>query len=169
VDTAYTVLGLMLVGATDRGLCFLQFGESPTQLREALAAEYPLARLDALPDPAPARFRDWIDSLNRYLEGQEPALQLPVHVRATSFQMTVWKYLQTIPAGVVESYQEVAQGIRQPTAARAVARACAANRVALAIPCHRVIRGSGELGGYRWGLERKRTLIDNERRLRARR
>jgi AraC family transcriptional regulator, regulatory protein of adaptative response / methylated-DNA-[protein]-cysteine methyltransferase len=167
--SASTPLGLMLVGATDRGLCFLQFGESEAQLREALAAEYPSARLEALPDPVPDQFREWIDSLNRYLEGQEPDLLLPVHVRATSFQMKVWKYLQSIPAGKVESYQEVAQGIGQPRAARAVARACAANQVALAIPCHRVIRGSGELGGYRWGLERKRTLIDNERRLRARR
>jgi AraC family transcriptional regulator of adaptative response/methylated-DNA-[protein]-cysteine methyltransferase len=167
--SARTPLGLMLVGATDRGLCFLQFGESEAQLREALAAEYPSARMEALPNPAPDQFREWIDSLNRYLEGQEPDLHLPVHVRATSFQMKVWKYLQSIPAGKVESYQEVAQGIGQPRAARAVARACAANHVALAIPCHRVIRGSGELGGYRWGLERKRTLIDNERRLRARR
>lgn len=164
---AHTALGLMLVGATDRGLCFLQFGESEAQLREALAAEYPSARREALDDPAPGPFREWIDALNRYLEGQERDLCLPAHVRATSFQMKVWKYLQSIPAGSVESYQEVAQGIGQPTAARAVARACAANRVALAIPCHRVIRGSGELGGYRWGLERKRTLIENERRLRS--
>jgi AraC family transcriptional regulator of adaptative response/methylated-DNA-[protein]-cysteine methyltransferase len=166
---AQTALGLMLVGATDLGLCFLQFGETEAQLREALAAEYPAARLEALPDPAPDSFREWINSLNRYLEGQQPDLHLPLHVRATSFQMKVWKYLQSIPAGQVESYQEVARGIGQPKAARAVARACAANHVALAIPCHRVIRGSGELGGYRWGLERKRTLIDNERRLLARR
>jgi AraC family transcriptional regulator, regulatory protein of adaptative response / methylated-DNA-[protein]-cysteine methyltransferase len=165
---AQTALGLMLVGATDLGLCFLQFGETEAKLREALATEYPAARLEALPDPAPDFFREWIDSLNRYLEGQQPDLHLPLHVRATSFQMKVWKYLQSIPAGQVESYQEVARGIGHPKAARAVARACAANHVALAIPCHRVIRGSGELGGYRWGLERKRTLIDAERRLRAR-
>jgi AraC family transcriptional regulator of adaptative response/methylated-DNA-[protein]-cysteine methyltransferase len=164
---ARTALGLMLVGATDRGLCFLEFGESEAELLETLAAEYPSARIESLPDPAPAPFREWIDSLNRYLEGQEPDLQLPVHVRATSFQMKVWKYLQSIPAGKVESYKEVAEGIGQSKAMRAVARACAGNHVALAIPCHRVIRGSGELGGYRWGLERKRTLIDNERRLKS--
>jgi AraC family transcriptional regulator of adaptative response/methylated-DNA-[protein]-cysteine methyltransferase len=164
---ADTALGRMLVGATDRGLCFLQFGENDAQLREALAAEYPSALMEALPDPVPAPFREWIDSLDRYLAGHEPDLRLPVHVRATSFQMRVWKYLQSIPAGTVESYQEVAHGIGRPRAARAVARACAANHVALAIPCHRVIRGTGELGGYRWGLARKRTLIDNERRLRA--
>src|ERR1700733_2570956 len=88
VDITYgfanTPFGLMLVGATDRGLCFLEFGESEAQLREALAAEYSSARLETLPDPPPAPFREWIDSLNRYLEGQEPDLRLPVHVRATS-------------------------------------------------------------------------------------
>ena len=172
VDITYaparTPLGLMMIGATDRGLCFLQFGESETQLCDALAAEYPEARIRPLADPPPVAFREWIDSLNRYLEGEQPDLQLPVHVRATSFQMKVWKYLQSIPAGKVESYQEVARGIGQPKAVRAVAHACAVNRVALAIPCHRVIRSGGELGGYRWGLERKRTLIDNERRSKAR-
>jgi len=172
VDITYaparTPLGLMMIGATDRGLCFLQFGDSEKQLREALAAEYPEARIHALADPSPPHFREWIESLNRYLEGEQPDLHLPVHVRATAFQMTVWKYLQSIPAGKVESYQEVARGIGQPKAVRAVARACAVNRVALAIPCHRVIRSGGELGGYRWGLERKRTLIDNERKSQAR-
>ncbi len=164
---AHTPLGLMMIGATDRGLCFLQFGDSEGRLREALAAEYPAARLQRLADPPPAPYREWIDSLNGYLEGQTPELNLPVHVRATSFQMKVWKYLQSIPAGKVESYQEVARGIGQPKATRAVAHACAVNCVALAIPCHRVIRAGGELGGYRWGLERKRTLIDNERRAQA--
>lgn len=164
---AQTPLGLMMIGATDRGLCFLQFGQSEAQLHEALAVEYPAARLQRLTAPPPAHFREWIDSLNRYLEGQQPDLRLPVHVRATSFQMKVWEYLQSIPAGKVESYQEVAKGIGSPRAVRAVANACAANRVALAIPCHRVIRTGGDLGGYRWGLERKRTLIDNERRAQA--
>jgi AraC family transcriptional regulator of adaptative response/methylated-DNA-[protein]-cysteine methyltransferase len=163
----HTALGLMLVGATDRGLCFLQFGESEAQLRDALAAEYPAAMVEPLPEPPPASFRAWVDALNRYLEGREPDLRLPVHVRATSLQMSVWRYLQSIPSGTVESYQEVARGIGRPKAARAVARACASNHVALAIPCHRVIRGNGELGGYRWGLDRKRTLIDSERRSRA--
>jgi AraC family transcriptional regulator of adaptative response/methylated-DNA-[protein]-cysteine methyltransferase len=106
-----------------------------------------------------------MDALNRHLEGHEPDLRLPLHIRATAFQMKVWLYLQSIPFGAVQSYEEVARGIGQPAAARAVARACASNLVALAIPCHRVIRATGELGGYRWGLERKRVLIDQERRV----
>jgi AraC family transcriptional regulator of adaptative response/methylated-DNA-[protein]-cysteine methyltransferase len=102
-------------------------------------------------------------ALAAYLDGGATALDLPLDVRGTAFQMRVWRYLQTIPYGEVQSYSEVAHGIGQPSAVRAVAQACASNTIALAIPCHRVIRGNGELGGYRWGLERKRTLIDRER------
>lgn len=159
-----TPLGPMLIGATDRGLCFLQFGEG---LLQALRREYPQATLTPMAQPAPALYREWIAALNAYLSGQSPALRLPVHIRATAFQLKVWQYLQSIPAGSVESYAEVAKGIGAPRATRAVARACASNAVALAIPCHRVIRGTGELGGYRWGLERKRVLIDQERRARG--
>jgi AraC family transcriptional regulator of adaptative response/methylated-DNA-[protein]-cysteine methyltransferase len=165
--TAETPVGLMMVGATDRGLCFLQFGEDVETLHRALAAEYPGAQVTPMPDPAPAEFTQWMDALNRYLSGQEPDLRVPLHVRASAFQMRVWKYLQSIPYGSVQSYQEVAKGLGEPRAARAVARACASNRVALAIPCHRVIRGTGELGGYRWGLERKRVLLDKERKARS--
>ncbi len=160
---ARTALGWLVLGATDRGLCFLQFGENERELVETLRKEYPAATLRAMPDPQPERFVNWMTALNRHLEGQAPDLHLPVHVRGTAFQMKVWRYLQSIPPGSVESYQEVAKAIGQPTAARAVARACASNVVALAIPCHRVIRGTGALGGYRWGLERKRVLLDRER------
>lgn len=165
--TARTPLGLMMVGATDRGLCFVQFGESDAALLRALKVQYPKAAIRAQSDPPPEDFTKWMSGLNRYLGGQQPDLRLPVHVRATAFQLMVWKYLQTIPRGSVESYQEVAEAIGRPTAARAVARACASNTVAVVIPCHRVIRGTGELGGYRWGLERKRTLLDQERVSRA--
>jgi AraC family transcriptional regulator of adaptative response/methylated-DNA-[protein]-cysteine methyltransferase len=162
--TARTPMGLMLLAATSRGLCFLQFGESAAALREALQAEYPRARLTAMTaDPVPARFREWTAALNRYMEGQDPDLRLPVHIRATAFQIKVWKYLQSIPSGAVRSYGEVAEAIGQPRAVRAVAGACASNQVALAIPCHRVILGTGELGGYRWGIERKRALLERER------
>jgi AraC family transcriptional regulator of adaptative response/methylated-DNA-[protein]-cysteine methyltransferase len=107
-----------------------------------------------------------MQDLREHVRGREPRLDLPVDVRATAFQMKVWNYLRTIPRGRVQSYSAVAAGIGQPSAARAVARACAANRVALAIPCHRVIRGSGDgdLGGYRWGAGRKKALIESERR-----
>jgi AraC family transcriptional regulator of adaptative response/methylated-DNA-[protein]-cysteine methyltransferase len=99
------------------------------------------------------------------MAGRQPRLELPLDIRATAFRMRVWQYLQTIPYGEVRSYGEVAAGIGQPSAARAVARACASNTVALAIPCHRVIRGTGSPGGYRWGLERKQALLDREKRL----
>ena len=161
--TAQTPLGLILVGATDRGLCFVQFGESDRALLRDLQAQYRQATVCPLGEPKPALFNEWMDRLNHHLEGRQPDPGLPVHVRATAFQLMVWKYLQTIPPGAVQSYQEVASGIGRPTAARAVARACASNPVAIVIPCHRVIRGTGELGGYRWGLERKRAVLDRER------
>lgn len=159
---AATPLGLMLVAATDRGLCFIQFGEDAAPLLAALEAQYPKATIRPMQEHS-EQFTEWMAGLNRHLEGHTPDLHLPVHVRATAFQLTVWAYLQTIPAGAVNSYREVAEAIGQPKAARAVARACASNSVAIAIPCHRVIRGTGELGGYRWGLARKRTLLAAER------
>jgi len=162
--TTGTPLGLLMIGATDRGICFLQFGKSAEVLTRELEREYPNATRAPLSDPPSAEFRAWIDALNRHLEGSEPDIRLPLHVRATAFQLKVWAYLQGIPYGSVESYGEVARGIGEPSATRAVARACASNRTALLIPCHRVIRGTGALGGYRWGLDRKRVLLDSERR-----
>ncbi len=161
--TAKTPLGLLTIGATDRGICFIQFGESEEALEQRLVAEYPEATHTPMPTQQAATFAAWMRALGEYLEGQRTALDLPLDVRGTAFQMRVWRYLQSIPYGEVQSYGEVARGIGQPSAVRAVAQACANNTVALAIPCHRVIRGNGELGGYRWGLARKRTLIDRER------
>jgi AraC family transcriptional regulator of adaptative response/methylated-DNA-[protein]-cysteine methyltransferase len=161
--TVDSPLGPMMVGATDRGLCFLQFGDSGEELLRALEREYPAARHEAMREPYPEEFQKWMTALSRHLAGAEPHLDLPLDIRATAFQMRVWNYLQSIPYGEVQSYGEVAAAIGQPSASRAVARACGSNTVALLIPCHRVIRGTGELGGYRWGLARKRTLIDRER------
>ena len=158
-----SAFGLMLLGATDRGICFLQFGESLDGLIAELHREYPAAIHEPMREPYAPEFDRWVAALNAYLSGQEQRLDLPLDVRSTVFQMKVWSYLQTIPAGEVQSYGEVAAGIGQPKAARAVGHACATNRVALLIPCHRVIRGGGDLGGYRWGLARKRTLLDAER------
>jgi AraC family transcriptional regulator of adaptative response/methylated-DNA-[protein]-cysteine methyltransferase len=161
--SADTPVGLMMMGATDRGLCFVQFGETHEELLAMLRREYPRATLQPMPEPYPQQFRAWMQALGEHLAGTQPHLDLPLDLRATAFQLRVWRYLQNIPYGEVQSYGEVAVGIGQPTAARAVARACATNRVAIVIPCHRVIRGSGSLGGYRWGLARKRALIDRER------
>src|SRR5262249_53723600 len=105
----------------------------------------------------------WIDALLKHLQGNQPSLDLPIDVRATAFQLSVWRYLQTIPYGETQSYAQVAAGIGQPSATRAVARACATNRVVIVLPCHRVIRGTGDLGGYRYGVERKRVLLETEK------
>lgn len=158
-----TPLGLLMAGATDRGLCFVQFGESHEQLEGLLRAEYPHASFEPMRLPHDPRFTAWADALRAHLEGTQPHLDLPADIRATAFQLRVWNYLQSIPYGEVRSYTEVAKGIGKPQAARAVAHACASNVLALVIPCHRVIRGTGELGGYKWGLPRKRALIDRER------
>ena len=155
-------LGRLMIGATDRGLCFVQFGESDEELVVALRREYPAAAITPIAEPHSPAFDAWIAALNRHLAGKQPHLDLPLDIRSTAFQMRVWNYLQSIPAGEVRSYGEVAAGIGAPSSTRAVARACATNPVALAIPCHRVIRGSGELGGYRWGLERKSKLLKME-------
>jgi len=165
--TITSPLGLITIGATDRGLCFLQFGDTRTGLLRMLEKEYPEASIAAMPKPYHPDFQKWVDALNAYLAGTAPHLHLPVDIRATAFQIRVWNYLQSIPYGEVQSYQEVATGIGQPSAVRAVASACSRNRVALVIPCHRVIRSTGELGGYRWGLARKRVLIDQERAVRS--
>jgi len=153
----------MMLGATDRGLCFLQFGETHAGLHRLLAAEYPNATLQAMAEPLHPDFERWMDALQHYMAGVVVSLAVPVDVRATAFQLRVWNYLTSIPYGEVRSYSEVAAALGQPKAARAVARACAANHVAVLVPCHRVLRNNGELGGYRWGLGRKRALLDLER------
>lgn len=163
-----TPLGLLMVGATDRGLSFVQFGDTREQLEAMLRAEYPNATHEPMREPHDPQFDAWVDALRAHLAGKQPHLDLPADIRATAFQLRVWNYLQSIPYGEVRSYSEVAQALGQPKAARAVAHACAGNVLALVIPCHRVIRGTGELGGYKWGLPRKRALIDRERGLRAR-
>jgi AraC family transcriptional regulator of adaptative response/methylated-DNA-[protein]-cysteine methyltransferase len=165
--SARTPLGTLMVGATGRGVCFVQFGESHDALLAAVRAEYPAALIDEMRKPYPAQFDAWISGLVNHLSDSRQSLEVPIDVRATAFQLKVWRYLQGIPAGDVQTYAEVARGIGKPAAARAVGRACATNPLAILVPCHRVIRGDGALGGYRWGLERKRLLIDRERQTRA--
>ena len=161
---SYTVaespLGWLLVAGTTKGLCAVRLGDSPAALEAELASEFPAAGVtrDDAGLGAP------VMALMDYLHGAQPHLDLPLDVRATAFQQQVWRALQAIPAGSTRSYGEVAAAIGRPTAARAVARACATNPVALVIPCHRVIREDGALGGYRWGLERKERLLAQEAR-----
>jgi O-6-methylguanine DNA methyltransferase len=152
-------LGRLLVGATARGVCAVRLGESDAALVAELAREHPEAELRR--DGAP--LAPWVNTLLRHLAGQEARLDLPLDVEATAFQRRVWQTLRAIPYGETRSYGAVAEAIGHPGAARAVARACAANPVALVIPCHRVVRGNGDPGGYRWGAARKRLLLEQER------
>lgn len=156
---ATTRLGRIGIGATARGICFLQFAPDRAALEQALRAEFPRAVLKPMEKTQRQAFAAWMRALNAYLAGHAKKLDLPLDIRGTAFQTLVWNYLQTIPAGTVQSYGNVAQAIGRPKAVRAVASACARNKVALIIPCHRVICGSGDLGGYRWGLGRKRALL----------
>jgi AraC family transcriptional regulator of adaptative response/methylated-DNA-[protein]-cysteine methyltransferase len=157
-------LGRMLLAAAERGICAVCLGDDDATLEAELAGVYPVA--EAWRDDA--GLQPWADDVLNYLNGQEPRLDLPIHVAATAFQRRVWRELLAIPHGRTRSYSEVARALGRPTAARAVARACAANPVALLIPCHRVVREGGGLGGYHWGLERKKALLDGERRNAAR-
>lgn len=158
-----TPYGLLMLGATDRGLCFVQFGDSESALLAQLEKEYPQAELTVMQDATRPLFLEWMRALVAHLKGESPDLDLPLDVAGTAFQSKVWRYLQKIPYGSVQSYAQVAAGIGSPGAARAVARACASNKTLLLVPCHRVIRGDGSLGGFRCGAERKRALIDQER------
>jgi AraC family transcriptional regulator of adaptative response/methylated-DNA-[protein]-cysteine methyltransferase len=151
-------LGLLLVAVTERGICSVSLGDDEQALVAALRTEYPAAELVRASD---ARDR-LVDSVVAHIEGQATASDLPLDVRATAFQWQVWRALQRIPEGATRTYQEIARELGQPSAARAVARACASNRVAVLIPCHRVVRGDGGLGGYRWGVARKAALLARE-------
>ncbi len=158
-----TALGALLMAATERGVAFVQFGEDAETLLEQLRAEFPNADLIASEAQEAPELDAWITALEAHLAGGAPRPELPLDLRGTAFQMRVWRFLLGVREGDVISYGELAAGIDQPQAARAVAAACAANRLAVLVPCHRVLRGDGNLGGYRWGLERKRALLDAER------
>lgn len=160
---AETPLGRMIVGATDRGLCNLQFGEEEAALVASLQCEFPQASCEPMDGTHATEFAAWMQALCDYLEGDPKPLDLPLDIRGTAFQRKVWNYLLTIPRGETRSYAEVAEGIGEPKAVRAAASACGRNKVALVIPCHRVIRGNGGLGGFYWGLERKRALLAMEK------
>jgi AraC family transcriptional regulator, regulatory protein of adaptative response / methylated-DNA-[protein]-cysteine methyltransferase len=152
-------LGRLLVGSTERGVCLVCLGDSDEPLKARLASEYPHARVA----PDQGTMTHAVEAILGYLEGREPRIDLPVDLQATAFQWQVWEALRQIPVGETRSYSEVARAIGKPKATRAVAQACANNPAALVIPCHRVVRSDGSEGGYRWGIERKQALLDQER------
>ncbi len=156
--TTASPLGRLLVAATDRGVCAVAMADTDRDLRAVLRAEYPAARL------AEDRraLAGWTRQVLNHLRGRLPQLDLPLDIRATAFQWQVWNALAAIPPGETRSYAGLATAIGRPTAARAVARACATNPVALAIPCHRVVPSAGGVGGYRWGAARKEMLLGRE-------
>jgi AraC family transcriptional regulator of adaptative response/methylated-DNA-[protein]-cysteine methyltransferase len=157
--TVPTSLGRLLVAATERGVCRVALADNAGILEQDLLAEFPNARVV---EDKSGKLHGWVTSILAYLDGREPDLDLPLDIRATAFQRRVWQELQRIPFGQTRTYGDVARRIGRPTATRAVAQACATNPVALIIPCHRVVRENGDLGGYRWGVDRKRTLLLNE-------
>lgn len=158
-NSAPTPAGTITIGATERGVCFLQFGEGAQDIRE----EFPQATLLPMPKTHQKQFDAWMLALNQHIRGKQETLDVPLDVHGTPFQLLVWRYLQTIPPGEVRSYREVAAAIGKPDAVRAVGTACGRNNVSIIIPCHRVLRGDGNLAGYRWGIEHKRALLALEK------
>jgi AraC family transcriptional regulator of adaptative response/methylated-DNA-[protein]-cysteine methyltransferase len=154
-------LGRLLVAATERGLCRVELGTADGGLIEDLRREFPGAEVIERDDSALGRF---VAELLRRIDGAPPREDLPLDIQVTAFQRRVYEELLRIPTGETRSYAEIAEAIGQPSASRAVGNACATNPVALAIPCHRVLRNNGTLGGYAWGIERKQALISAERR-----
>jgi AraC family transcriptional regulator, regulatory protein of adaptative response / methylated-DNA-[protein]-cysteine methyltransferase len=159
---AKTSLGLLLVAATDRGVCAVTLGDDANSLESALAKEYPAAIRERMTAPS-GSLGPWVAEIVATLDGERARPDVPLDLQASAFQWKVWQELQKIPFGETRSYSEVARAIGSPKAARAVAGACANNRVAVVIPCHRVVRLGGELGGYRWGIERKKRMVEKER------
>lgn len=156
---AETPIGKVLVGATERGICSVKIGDTAASLERDLRREFPAATIR----PGDATLGRWVSALTRHLEGESPRADLPLDARGTAFQWKVWEALRAIPYGETRSYREVARSIGAPGAARAVGHACAVNPVAVLIPCHRVVREGGGLGGYAYGLGVKKSLLDAER------
>ncbi len=158
-----TALGLILMAATLRGVCYLHFGEEKSELIGKLNAEFPSAIISPASEDNNPQLKMWIEALNKHISGNVQRPDIPLHLNGTAFQMRVWRFLMSIPEGEVKSYKELARGIDNPRAIRAAASACASNNIAILIPCHRILKSDGGLGGYRWGSDRKRVLLDKER------
>lgn len=153
-------LGAILVALSDRGVCAITLGDDPEELVRALQDRFPKANLIG----GDTEFERLIARVVAFVEAPQIGLDLPLDMRGTAFQERVWQALRQIPAGRTVSYGEIARRIGTPKAVRAVAQACGANEIAVAVPCHRVVRNDGALAGYRWGVERKRALLDREAR-----
>ena len=151
-------LGAILVARSDRGVCAISMGDDPNTLARDLQDRFPHANLVG----GDAQFEQWVARVIGFVETPRLGLDLPLDVRGTAFQQRVWQALRAIPLGTTASYSDIAHRIGAPGATRAVAQACAANELAVAIPCHRVVRSDGSLSGYRWGVERKRALLARE-------
>jgi len=162
VDIRFAVaqcsLGALLVAASSTGICEIALDADPEQLVRNLQDRFKAARLIG----ADTEFEAWVAAVVGFVEDPSRGLDLPLDVRGTAFQRRVWEALRDIPAGTTATYTDIAERIGSPRAVRAVARACATNNIALAIPCHRVVRTDGSLAGYRWGIERKRVLLARE-------
>lgn len=157
-----TVLGLMAMAATETGICFVQFGEDESTLLAMLREEFPNADISLSSAQNAPELDTWIKALEQHISEGAPRPDLPIDMRGTAFQMKVWRFLLSIREGDVLSYSQLAQQMDQPKAVRAVATACAKNRIAVLIPCHRVLRADGGLGGYRWGIDKKKMLLERE-------
>ncbi|STO98420.1 bifunctional transcriptional activator/DNA repair enzyme AdaA [Grimontia hollisae] len=158
-----TALGYMIMAATDKGVCSVQFGDDKDSLLTLLGDEFPEAKLVLSAAQDAPELDSWMLALDQHISQGAPRPDVPLDIRGTAFQIKVWQFLLSIKEGDVMSYGEVAEHIDSPKAVRAVGTACGKNPVGILIPCHRVLRSDGSLGGYRWGLERKKTLLDMER------
>ncbi len=158
---ADTALGLALVATTERGVCMIELGDDEAALQAKLRAEFPKARLERVDAGRDEFLAPRLRAVADALAGRQA--QVPLDIIGTAFQKKVWDALMRIPRGETRSYADVAREIGHPTASRAVARACASNHLAVVVPCHRVVRGDGSLGGYRWGLPLKQKVLERER------
>jgi AraC family transcriptional regulator of adaptative response/methylated-DNA-[protein]-cysteine methyltransferase len=153
-------LGAILVAHSEKGVCAISFGDDPDALIRELEDRFPNARLIG----GDRDFEQWVARVVAFVEAPQIGLDLPLDIRGSAFEERVWRALREVPSGKTVSYSDIARHIGEPSAARAVAQACAANKLAVAIPCHRVVRSDGGLSGYRWGVERKRRLLGREKR-----
>ena len=164
MNISYTIadssLGRVLVAGTERGISAVYLGDKDSDLAAELREEYPRAEIQTIPENK----SKWVRAIVAHLDRSTSPMDLPTDVVGTAFQRRVWHALREIPLGATRTYSDVARAIGQPTAVRAVGHACATNPAAIVVPCHRVIRTDGSLGGYRWGLHRKQTLLEKERR-----